>query len=69
MRCEFQKTMRLRGVKSEIFHRSGCDYIQEWMRLISENTEEDANGFEEDAGVHGNYPRTGNAFMGYRPLL
>ncbi len=34
---------------------------QEWMRLVSENTEEDANGFNEDAGVHGNCLRTGSA--------
>jgi hypothetical protein len=32
------------------------------MRLVSENTKEDANGFGEDAGVHGNYLRTRSAF-------
>jgi hypothetical protein len=32
------------------------------MRLVLENTEEDANGFGEDPAVHGNCLRTGSAF-------
>ena len=43
--------MRLRSVKSGIFHRSGCDYIQDWMRLVSEYTEEDATGFGGGAAM------------------
>ncbi len=35
----------MRGGKSGFFHRSACEYIQEWMRMVSEYTEEDANGF------------------------
>jgi hypothetical protein len=45
--------MRLRGVKSGIFHRSRCEYIQEWMRLVSEKTEEDATSFDERAASIG----------------
>ncbi len=41
--------MRMRGAKSGFFHRSGCEYIQEWMRMVSEYTEEDANSFGERA--------------------
>lgn len=37
----------MRGIKSGFFHRSGCEYIQEWMRMVSEYTEEDANSFRE----------------------
>ena len=36
-------------VKSRLFHRSGCEYIQEWMRMVSEYTKEDANSFGEGA--------------------
>ena len=50
--CEFQKSMRMKVVKSVFFHRSGCEYIQEWMRMVSENTKEDANGFGEGALGH-----------------
>ncbi len=32
-------------VKTGILHRRGCEYIQEWMRTVSEYTEDDANGF------------------------
>ncbi len=39
--------MRMRGVKTGFFHRSGCECIQEWMRMDSEYTEEDANSFGE----------------------
>lgn len=42
---EFQKWMRMKGAKSGVFHGSGCEYIQKWMRMVSEYTEEDANGF------------------------
>jgi hypothetical protein len=35
----------MKGVKSGLFHRSGCEYIQEWMRMVSEYTLEDANSF------------------------
>jgi hypothetical protein len=41
--------MRMRGVKTGFFHRRGCEYRQEWMRMISEYTEEDANSFNEGA--------------------
>src|SRR5258705_17549 len=44
-KCQFQKMMGMKGVKSGFFHRSGCEYLQEWMRMVSEYTEEDANSF------------------------
>jgi hypothetical protein len=39
--------MRLRAVKLGVFHRSGCEYAQEWVRTISDFTEDDANSFDE----------------------
>jgi hypothetical protein len=34
----------MRQVKTGILHSRGCEYIQEWMRTVSEYTEDDANG-------------------------
>ena len=48
-------------VKSGLFHRSGCEYIQEWMRMVSEYTKEDANNFGEGAR-----PLRGSARVGSR---
>ena len=45
--CEFQKWMRMKGIRSAISSRSGCEYVQEWMRTISVFTKDDANGFGE----------------------
>jgi hypothetical protein len=39
----------MRVVKSGVFHRSGCEYIQERMRMVSEYTEVVANSFCEGA--------------------
>ena len=33
--------------KSGFFQRSGCEYVQEWMRMVSEYTEVVANSFGE----------------------
>src|ERR1700674_1695274 len=34
--CEFQKLMRMKGLKTGFFPRRGCEYIQECLRMISE---------------------------------
>lgn len=41
--------MRMKGARSGFFHRSGCEYIQESMRMISDFTEDDANSFDQAA--------------------
>ncbi len=35
----------MEGIKPGVFHIRRREYIQEWMRTISEYTEEDANDF------------------------
>src|SRR6266496_877334 len=47
-KCEFQKSIRLEGVKKAFFHRRGCDCAQKRMQLVSIYTKEDATSFKQD---------------------
>ena len=37
--------MRMERVESGVFYRRGCEYIQEWVRMVSEYTGVVANSF------------------------
>ena len=44
--------MRMEALDSAVFYRSGCEYIQEWMRTISDFIEVVANSFLDGQRSH-----------------
>ena len=55
----------MRADESGLFHRRRCEYIQEWMRMVSEYTEEDANGFWRGRRVTAGLTPQGTAYCSH----